>query len=298
MPGRSSQFTALSAEEERLSERLREHVGALAVGERNIWRSGSLEAAATYIEKSLSALGYETREQVFSSAQKQVKNLEVEVVGKGDEIVIIGAHYDSVPGSPGANDNASGVAALIELAREFRQEKPKRRLRFVAFVNEEMPFFSSGEMGSQKYAARSKEGSEKIIAMISLETIGCYSDEPNSQRYPAPLSLFYPAEGNFIGFVGNLRSGALVRRAIGTFRETTQFPSEGASLPEWIPGVSWSDHASFWPHGYRAIMVTDTAPYRYPYYHAAQDTADKLDYARMARVVSGLQKVIEDLTHN
>jgi hypothetical protein len=297
MPGRShpGEFKPLASEENRLSERLREHVGVLAARERNVWRAGSLEAAAIYIEKTLSAFGYEIHNQDFPARKEQVRNIEVEIPGSSEEIVVVGAHYDSVFGSPGANDNASGVAALIELARHFKREDPKRKLRFAAFVNEEMPFFASGEMGSQHYAARSKQRGEKIIAMLSLETIGYYSDAAGSQRYPAPLSLFYPSQGNFIGFVGNVASRPLVRRAIKTFRESTEFPSEGAALPGWIPGVSWSDHASFWQHGYRALMVTDTAPYRYPYYHSPQDTADKLDYVRMARVVSGLRRVIADL---
>ncbi|MGH8718951.1 MAG: M28 family peptidase [Burkholderiales bacterium] len=298
MPGNSSEFTALSQEEEQLSQRLREHVGALAASERNVWRPGSLEAAARYIETNLSAVGYEIHEQVFAARDDRVKNIEVVIPGESGKIVVIGAHYDSVFGSPGANDNASGVAVLIELAREFRQEKPAHALRFVAFVNEEMPFFASGEMGSQHYAARSRQRGEKIAAMISLETIGYYSDLAGSQRYPAPLSLFYPAQGNFIGFVGNIASRSLVRRAIKTFRETTHFPSEGAALPEWIPGVSWSDHASFWRNDYLALMVTDTAPYRYPHYHTPQDTSDKLDYSRMARVVSGLRKVIADFSRS
>lgn len=295
MPGNSSEFTPLSREEERLSERLRVHVRTLAAGERNIWRAGSLEAAAIYIEKTFSELGYEIHEQSFTSRDTQVRNIEVSIPGASERIVIAGAHYDSVPGSPGANDNASGVAALLELAREFRQHKPAHTLRLVAFVNEEMPFFASGEMGSQKYAGRSRQAGENIAAMLSLETIGYYSDATGSQHYPAPLSLFYPAQGNFIGFVGNLASLPLARRAIRIFRKTTQFPSEGAALPQWIPGVSWSDHASFWEQGYPAIMVTDTAPYRYPHYHTSGDTTDKLDYARMARVVSGLRNVIADL---
>jgi hypothetical protein len=169
-------------------------------------------------------------------------------------------------------------------------------LRFVAFVNEEPPYFLSGEMGSQVYARRCKERGGKISAMISLETIGYFSDAPHSQTYPSPgLGMLYPNVGNFIGFVSNVKSRALLRRVVTSFRKHAEIPSEGASLPAFIPGVSWSDQWSFWQHGYPAIMVTDTAPFRYPYYHSSNDTPDKLDYDRFTLVVSGMEKVIEDL---
>jgi Zn-dependent M28 family amino/carboxypeptidase len=290
----SGDFGPASAQEIELSRQLREHVSILAATERNIWRKQSLDQVANFLEKTLSGIGFEVNEQTFDSRGERVKNLEVEIRG-GDDIVVIGAHYDSVFNSPGANDNASGVAALLELSRMLKDSRPKQTLRFVAFVNEEAPFFASGEMGSQLYAARARVRGEKIVAMLSLETIGYYSDKPGSQRYPAPLHFFYPSEGNFIAFVGDVASRSLVRRAIRTFRTAARFPSEGAALPRWIPGVSWSDHASFWQHGYPAIMVTDTAPYRYPHYHTAADTADRLDYQRMARAVLGLRDVITDL---
>ena len=165
-------------------------------------------------------------------------------------------------------------------------------------MNEEPPYFLSGEMGSLVYARRCKERGDKISAMISLETIGYFSDAPHSQTYPSPgLGLFYPKVGNFIGFVSNVKSRALLRRVITLFRKHAKIPSEGASLPAFIPGVSWSDQWSFWQHGYPAIMVTDTAPFRYPYYHSSNDTPDKLDYDRFTLVVSGMEKVIEELTN-
>jgi Zn-dependent M28 family amino/carboxypeptidase len=182
------------------------------------------------------------------------------------------------------------------LARRFASAKPEHTLRFVAFVNEEPPYFLSGEMGSLVYARRCKEHSDNISAMISLETIGYFSDAPNSQRYPSPiLGIAYPKVGNFIGFVSNMHSRPLLRRAISLFREQGRIPSEGAALPSFVPGVSWSDQWSFWQQGYRAIMITDTAPFRYPYYHSSNDRPDKLDYDRFTLVVSGMQKVIEGL---
>ena len=188
------------------------------------------------------------------------------------EIVIVGGHYDSVAGCPGANDNASGTAAVLALARLFATSAPARTLRFAAFTNEEPPHFQTDAMGSRVCALNCRARSENVVAMLSLETIGFYSDAEGSQSYPPPFSLFYPSKGNFIAFVGNVGSRGLVRRAIRTFRERTPFPSEGAALPGFVPGVGWSDHWSFWREGYQAIMVTDTAPFRYPHYHTARPT--------------------------
>src|SRR5262249_52664627 len=172
----------------------------------------------------------------------------------------------------------------------------EKTLRFVAFVNEEPAYFQTAQMGSFVYAARCRQRGDPITAMISLETIGYFSNEPGSQRYPLPgLDLIYPRTGNFVGFVGNVASRALLRDAIGEFRRHAQIPSEGGALPAAIPGIGWSDQWSFWQHGYPGIMVTDTAPFRYPHYHATSDTPDKLDYDRFTLVVSGMEKVIEDL---
>ena len=171
-----------------------------------------------------------------------------------------------------------------------------KTLRFVAFVNEEPPFFQTEEMGSFVYAKRCKERGDHITAMISLETIGYFSDEPGSQKYPAAgLGFFYPGKGNFIGFAADTRSRPLLREAVAAFRQARKLPCEGAALPAAIPGIGWSDHWSFWQCGYPAIMVTDTAPFRYPHYHEPTDTPEKLDYDRFALVVSGMETVIRDL---
>ena len=208
---------------------------------------------------------------------------------------MVGAHYDSVAGAVGANDNGSGVAAALELARLLREAKPARTLCFVLFVNEEPPFDTTEAMGSRVYARRARERGENIVAMFSLETIGYYSDRPGSQRYPFPLGFFYPATGNFIAFVSNLGSRRLLHQAIAAFRRRAEFPSEAVAAPAFIPGVDWSDHRSFWEKGYPALMVTDTAPYRYPHYHTAQDTPDKVDYERAARMVTGLHHMLREL---
>jgi peptidase M28-like protein len=301
MPGKShtGPLPPATAAQRTCAERLESDVTMLAgtIGERNTRRYDRLQQAAAFIADALRQDGFTVREEPYTADGRQVTNVVAELPGKGrkGEIVLVGAHYDSPPGSPGANDNASGVAALLELARQFRGAAPERTLRLVAFVNEELPYFQTPLMGSRVHAAKAKQRGEKIVAMLSLETIGCYSDRPGSQQYPPPFSFFYPDTGNFVGFVGNLGSRQLVRDSIGTFRATTPFPSEGLAGPAFITGIGWSDHWAFWQEGYLGIMITDTAPFRYPHYHEPTDTPDKLDYDRMARVVGGVGRIVAGL---
>ena len=301
MPGSSwsAPLPPLTEGEELIHDNLKRHVAELAgsIGERNVWRPEAMSAAAGYIRKTLEGAGYVVSVQPFTSHNLTVANIEALLPGHGaeDEVVVIGAHYDSAADCPGADDNASGVAAMLELARLLAGTTLPRTVRFVAFANEEAPFFYGDEMGSNLYARRARSQGERIEAMLSLETLGYYTDQPGSQRYPFPFSLFYPDTGNFIGFVGNLSSRPLVRRAVGAFRASTAFPSEGVAAPSGIEGVHWSDHWSFWEAGYPAIMVTDTAPFRYPHYHDAADTPEQLDYSGLARVTGGLVAVVEAL---
>ncbi len=301
MPGRSyaGPLPPLALEEAEIQHRLEEHVRALAgrIGERNMFRPAPLEAAARYLERALVSLGYGVEAQAFEAREQVVRNVEAALGGGSlaGEIVIVGAHYDSVIGSPGANDNASGTAAVLELARLLRGRASARTVRFVFFVNEEPPFYLTEDMGSRRYAARAREHGERIVAALSLETIGYYTDAEGSQRYPFPFSLFYPSRGNFVGFVGNLRSRDLARGCLASFRRRAAFPSEGLAAPGWITGIGWSDHSSFWEHGYPGVMVTDTALFRYGPYHTAEDTPDKVRFDRAARVVAGLARVVIDL---
>jgi Zn-dependent M28 family amino/carboxypeptidase len=289
-----------TTEQARLADRLRKHIVVLSeeIGERNLWHDGTLDATANYIEETLQAMGYAVSSQTYTVQGTSVRNLEAVLGGTSlaEEIVLIGAHYDTVRGSPGANDNASGVAALLEIARLLAAKPLARSVRFVAFVNEEAPFFYTWEMGSHRYARRAHERGDNITAMLSLETIGYYSDTEGSQQYPNPVyAWLYPNTGNFISFVGNLASRKLVRQCLGSFRRHSAFPSEGIAAPGRMMGIHWSDHWSFWQEGFAAVMVTDTALFRYPHYHASTDTPDRLDYQRLARVVAGLAQVTADL---
>ena len=301
MPGKSFRgpLPPLTDAQAELAGRLRRDVSMLTemIGERNVLRPRQYLLAADFIERTLSEAGYEVHRQTYEAGGETCHNLEAEMFGRqrADQIAILGAHYDSVPGTVGANDNASSVAALLAIARAFSGRPGDRTLRFVFFANEEPPFFQTEQMGSLVYARRCKQHGENITAMIALDGLGCYFEEPGSQRYPAPLNLMYPSTGNFMAFVGNIASRALVQRVVGRFRETAAFPSEGWAGPEAIPGIGFSDHWSFWQIGGPAVMATDTLPYRDPHYHTAGDTAEKVDYDKVARVVEGLENVMADL---
>jgi len=234
----------------------------------------ALERAAGWLEAELTRLGHAPTREGYSAGAVRVVNLVAEVAGRdpGAGIVVVGAHYDTYPGTSGANDNASGVAVLLHLAERFADAAPRRTLRFVLFTNEEPPHFQTETMGSLVYAEDCRARGDRIAAMWSLETLAYYTDEPGSQGYPSPiLSLAYPDRGDFVAFVGDLGARGLVRDTIGRFRRVADVPSEGAALPGWIAGVGWSDHWSFARVGYPALMITDTALLRDPAYHTPGD---------------------------
>jgi hypothetical protein len=291
---------ATVAPETLVAELRRDVVALCGLGERSTMVPEGLAAAADLIESELEAAGYRVERQTYRVERDGVvaANLVAEIRGRTrrDEIVVIGAHYDSVTGTIGADDNASGVAGMLALARRFARAKPGRTLRFVAFVNEEPPHFHTHDMGSWQYAKRCHDRGETIEAMVSLETIGYYSDQPHSQGYPPPISAFYPGTGNFIAFASNVGSLPLNAQCVRAFRARTTMPVESASLPEVVTGIGWSDHWSFWQFDWPAIMVSDTAVFRNPHYHEPSDLPPTLDYARLAQVVQGLVGVTEELT--
>jgi Zn-dependent M28 family amino/carboxypeptidase len=279
--------------------RLKRDVEVLAgrIGERNTAHPAALEAAENFVAASLARAGYQVRWQTFLADGVECSNLEAELTGATNpaEIVIVGAHYDSPRGSPGADDNASGVACAMELARAMAGKPRPRTIRFVFFTNEEPPYFWTDTMGSLVYARAAKARGDQIAAMLSLECLGFYSEAEDSQGYPPPVSMFYPQTGNFIAFVGLSESSDLVERCLKEFRAAGTFRAEGAALTSLVPRVGSSDHWSFWKQGYPSLMVTDTAIYRNRNYHQPTDVPATLDYESMSRVVTGLEAVVDQL---
>lgn len=268
------------------------------LGERNAKKKWELADAADWVFSELEAAGYSPRREGYEVDGVAAQNFEANVRGEGDarEIVVVGAHYDTAEGSPGADDNASGVAAVMALARRFRTATPARALRFVFFTNEEPPYFQTENMGSAVYARGVSERKEEVVAMLSVESIGFYSDAANSQKFPAGLGKDFPSIGNFVAVVGDGSSADLVTRITQTMGSWSTIPTQGAALDAKLPGVGWSDHWAFWQIQVPAVMITDTALFRNPHYHKPTDQPDTLDFARMARVVAGLESVIADLT--
>ena len=302
MPGASYQGEARQFDQEMLDSRanLERHVFELAstIGERNYQRPQALEQAASYIESQFNEIGFNPVLEVFGD--QSYKNVIVNHYGNArrDEILVVGAHYDTVWLSPGADDNASGVAVLLEVARRLNGDRQSRTIRFVAFTNEEWPFFGRKNMGSLVNAENSSKRNENIIGMISLEMLGYYSSQPGSQRYPRPLNYFYPDKGNFVAFVSNFSSRDFLHRSITAFRESAEFPSEGLVAPQFlVPHIRRSDNYPFWREGYPALMVTNTANYRNRRYHRSTDTHDVLDYDSMVRVTDGLAAAIIKLAN-
>jgi hypothetical protein len=302
VPGESydGPLPPLNVDETALVPLLMRHVETIAAWPHNIAHYDELEKSARYIEAALAAYGYAVNRQEFVVDGRTVRNIEAVIEPRADvrspQTVVVGAHYDSAGDAPGANDNATGSATVIELTRLLGdlRRKATRRIRLVLFVNEEQPYSMTPDMGSARYADALAARKEDVVAMYSLETLGFYSDQPGSQRYPKPFNLIFPDRGNFVAFVGMLDARPLLRQAIGSFRAHAKFPSIGGVAPERIPGIAWSDHWAFAQHGFPAIMITDTAPFRYRYYHRSTDTPDKVDMHRLARVVKGIEGVIRD----
>lgn len=300
MPGSSHQgpLPAASPSARAAEVELRGHVAELAgtIGERGVSEGDSLARAREYITSQLRASVVRGERELSTESLgadgSSAENVLFTLRGSSPELIVVGAHYDSAPGTPGANDNASGTAIGLYLAKQLAGQRFRRSSSLVFFANEEPPYFQNPGMGSLAHARACAERGDAIVAMLSLESLGFYSDAPKSQRYPWPVGLFYPDRGDFVGFVGNLSSRSLVHQVIGTFRTVSEMPSEGTALPAWVPGVGWSDHWSFWQFGYPAIMITDTAVFRDPNYHQLSDVPRNLDYARMGRVAVALQEVV------
>ena len=279
-----------------VAARLKRDVIAIASKPHNVFHHGAYIEARDYILGSLKSAGYSARTQeVIPGAD----NIIVDIAAKRPDapLLVIGAHYDSAESAPGANDNGTGTAALLELARSLKalDGRGNNQLRLIWFANEEPPYFQRGGMGSVLAAREIAESDKRLIGMISLETLGYYDEREGTQHYPFPLGLRYPSTANFVAFVGTTGSRPFLRRSIGSFRKAATIPSVGGVAPAFVEGIDWSDHWAFQREGIPAFMVTDTAPFRYRWYHTRSDTADKVDFRRLSLVVEGLQKMILDL---
>ena len=293
-------------------DRLKQTITHLSekIGERNLRFPKKLNEAADYLQSTLESMDYKVERQSFEVTNSQEEryngipchNLITEIVGKDKpkEIVLIGAHYDTALTTPGANDNGSGVAALIEIANQLRGKRFSKTIRLVCFTNEEPPFFQNeGQMGSWVYAKLCKQRRDDLKLVLSLETMGYFTDAQNSQNYPPQLASKYPSQGNFIGLVSNMESKKILDEVATSLRKHCEekVDVQKAALLSVFPGVGWSDHWSFWQEGYMGIMVTDTALFRYPHYHRPTDTVDKIEFVRYSQVVDGLVKTIEEFAN-
>jgi Zn-dependent M28 family amino/carboxypeptidase len=298
-PGKSVPAEVPNSEETAFAKRLRTHVGILTEnGERRAKARSSLDNANEYIYNQLRRMGYQVVQREFTVSGMPYTNLEVEIPGASlaNEVVVLGAHYDSHRKSPGADDNASGCAILLEIAREMNGQTSARTLRLVFFALSEWPHQRTDEMGSRHWVRGAVQRGDDIVAMLSLDSLGVYLDRPGSQSYPLPLNFYYPDTGNFVGFLGNMSSRGLLKKSVRLFRNARRMPAEGLTVPGWMPSVSASDHWSFWQEGIPAVLVTDTMGWRNDLHHGELDLVGELDYERMALVVSGLVEVCRGLT--
>ena len=285
-----------------IKEGLQRDVGYLqSLGPRNTLNAKSyakLRQCEEWIRQQWQSQGYSVKRQTYLFEGREYSNLEIELQGRvsPSEVILVSAQYDTLPDSPGANNNGSGVAILLSLSNLLRSHLPDRTLRLVNFVNEEDPIFGTEMMGSYIYAKRSHQLREDIRVMLSLDALGIYTDKPGSQKHPFPFSLFYPDRGNFLAFIGDFSSRKYIMEATRGFKKGSSFPIEAGVVPKWVQGAGWSDHLSFWKFGYPGIMVTDTGGFRSTYHTTKEDTLEKLNFEAMSRIVIGMYTCAVHLT--
>lgn len=278
------------------------HVAVLSsgIGSRSVYENGQLNAAKEYIFTCLKKMGHSPELQTYTYNGRSFSNIVVTIAGKehAKETVLIGSHYDTYAASPGADDNASGVALLLELCRFMKSDPLRRTIQFVFFTLEEPPVFRSEFMGSAVYAKRAREKGQNIVAMLCLDMVGYYSDRKGEQGFLLPfMSFFYPTTPNFLAIVGNLSSRRLTNYVAESMRKTPGLAVETLSMVGLFPGLDFSDHRSFWKQGYPAVMITDTAFFRNPNYHGDTDTIKTLDFKRMDILLGALIRTTRDLAN-
>ena len=286
----------LTEDEIALLQQLKTHIVYLSeeIGERHYLIPGSLEKSAQYIRHQLESAGLNTETISYGKENFEIVSVKINSKNENAQQIIIGAHYDTVTLTLGADDNASGISALIELAKYFKHQEIDKHLRFVAFPNEESPFYGTHLMGSKVFVDSLSK--QEVYGMVSLEMLGYFSSEENSQRYPWPFKIFYPDTADFIAFVGNMASRSWLHESILAFRFQSNIAAEGLVAPEFfVPDISRSDQVSFWKHGIPAFMITDTANYRSSTYHFAGDVIETLDMESMTRVVMGIRNMLLEL---
>lgn len=260
---------------------------------RSVDHPGALEGAAEYVQTRLGQLGLAVESQRFDAGGRSYRNLIVRLGPETADVIVIGAHYDVFGNNPGADDNASGVAGLIELARLLNGRVLARRVELVAYTNEEPPYFRTPFMGSAIHAAGLRSAGKHVPLMLSLECIGYFSDAPGSQAHPSRLlEAIYPTTGNFIALVGFYQDGAMARSVKAAMKGASDLPVHSINAPGFIAGVDFSDHLNYAREGFVGMMVTDTAFYRNKAYHTREDTWDRLDYLRMAKVVDAVAAAV------
>ena len=281
-------------------ERLEAHLRTLTelIGERSVRFPENLNKTTDYIQSFYKDIGIEVHREPYDYSDFQVNNVVAEISSgpQPSRRYLLGAHYDSVSGTVGADDNASAIAVQLETARGLKallgQENFDLAVTFVSFALEEPPVYGTRYMGSRVYAKKARKEREKIDGMICLEMVGYACHKPGCQHYPFPLGFFgYPKEGNYIGIVGNFKSGGFTKALFKAFQKNPELPAIKLKVPlngRILPAVRLSDHASFWDQRFKAVMITDTAFFRNPHYHRASDTMEKLDYRFMAELVESL----------
>jgi len=260
---------------------------------RDLEHPENLDRAATYIYQEFAQAGGKVAEQPYAVNGRTYRNVSALFGPETKERIVVGAHYDTAGPQPGADDNASGIAGLIELGHLLGKTSLPVCVELVAFTLEESASFRTAQMGSALHAGALKKQGIPVRVMFSLEMIGYFTDAPHSQSFPVSLlAAFYPSRGNFIAVVGKLDQISVVRRVKQAMRHASPLPVYSINAPRFLPGIDWSDHLNYWEAGYNAVMITDTAFYRNKNYHTLRDTPDTLNYQKMAMAVQGVYAAV------